>query len=61
MKVSLVLALVLFAAASAFAYSAGDASRGVSSFNFMMTEPAYMLLSGTLLIAIGGAVRRLSI
>ena len=61
MKVLLALALVLLAAASAFAYGAGDVARGVSSFNFMMTEPAFMLLSGTLLIAIAGAVRRLGL
>jgi hypothetical protein len=61
MRVLLVLALVLLAAASAFAYGAGEVARGVGSFALTLTEPAYMLLSGTVLIAIAGALRRLSI
>ena len=61
MKVLLVLALMLLAAASALAFGAGDMARGVSGFAIAMTEPAYMLLSGTFLIAIAGALRRLGI
>ena len=61
MKVLLVLALVLFAAASALAYGAGDVARGVSGFALAMNEPTYMLISGTVLIAIAGALRRLTI
>ena len=58
MKALLALSLVLLAAASALAYGAGDVAGG---FAFAMSEPAYMLLSGTFLIAIAGAVRRLSL
>ena len=61
MKALLVLALVLLAGSSAFAYGATDVAKGVSSLAFALTEPAYMLLSGTLLILLAGAVRRLSI
>ena len=61
MKVLLVLALVLLAAASALAYGAGDVARGVSGFAVAISEPTYMLISGTVLIAIAGALRRLSI
>lgn len=59
MKALLVLALMLIVAASALAFGGEDISRGVSGFS--MTEPAYMLLSGTALIAIAGAVRRISL
>ena len=61
MKVVLALSIVLLAAASALAYGTGDVSYGVGGFGFAMSEPAYMLLSGTILIAIAGAVRRLSL
>ena len=61
MKVLLALSVVLVAAASALAYGAGDMARGAGAVGFAMSEPAYMLLSGTLLIAVAGAVRRLSI
>ena len=60
MKVLLVFALVLLAAASAFAYGASDVAREVSDL-FTLTEPAYMVLSGTALILAAGAVRRLSV
>ena len=58
MKALLALPLVLLAAASVLAYGNGDAAGG---FAFAMSEPAYMLLSGTILIAIAGAVRRFSL
>lgn len=61
MKVFLVFALVLLAAASAFAYGASDVAREVGDLAFTLTEPAYMVLSGTALILAAGAVRRLSI
>jgi hypothetical protein len=61
MKALLALPLVLLAAASALAYGAGDVSRGVSGFSLALTEPGYLLLSGTALIAIAGAVRRLGL
>ena len=61
MKVSLVLGLMLLAAASVVAYGTPDVARGVSSFTFVMTEPAYMLLSGTVLLLLAGALRRLSV
>jgi hypothetical protein len=61
MKALLVLALVLLAAHSPLAHSATDVAKGVSGLALALTEPAYMLLSGTLLILLAGAVRRLSI
>lgn len=61
MKALLALPLVLLATASALAYGPGDVARGVSGFALAMTEPAYMVLSGTALIVIAGAVRRLSL
>ncbi len=58
MKVLLTLPLVLLAAASVLAYGSGEMTGG---FAFAMSEPAYMQVSGTVLIAIAGAVRRLSL
>jgi hypothetical protein len=61
MKVILALSIVSLAAASALAYGAGDAAHGVGGLGVALSEPAYMLLSGTILIGIAGAVRRLSL
>ena len=61
MKVLLVFALVLLAAASAFAYGASDVAREVSGLAFTLTEPAYMVLSGAALTLAAGAVRRLTV
>ena len=58
MKALPALSLALFAAASVLAYGASDVTSG---FGLAMSEPAYMLLSGTVLIAIAGAVRRISL
>ena len=60
MKVLLVLAIVLIAAATALAYSANVAT-GVSMVTAhasRTTEATTLLLSGSLLIGIAGAVRR---
>ena len=61
MKVFLVFATVLLAAASAFAYGASDVARDVSGFAFSLTEPVSMLISGTVLLVVAGALRRLSV
>ena len=63
MKVVIALSIVSLAAASALAYGAGagDVAHGVGGFGLAMSEPAYMLLSGTILIGIAGAVRRLTL
>lgn len=61
MKALLVLALLLLASGSPLAFGAGDVAKGISAFTLTLTEPAYMLLSGTGLIALAGAVRKLSL
>lgn len=63
MKALLVLALVLMAAATAFAYGS-DVATGMSVVaaatpTVVITEPLAMLLSGGLLLAVAGVVRRL--
>ena len=63
MKALLVLVLVLMAAATAFAYGA-DVAAGMSvgasaTPRMVITEPVVMVLSGGLLLALAGAVRRL--
>jgi hypothetical protein len=63
MKALLVLVLVLMAAATAFAYGSDVAARmsvvAAATPRMVITEPMVMLLSGGLLIALAGAVRRL--
>jgi hypothetical protein len=60
MKVVLVFALVLVAAATAFAYGQAGVSAGVSAVaSQASTEPTALLLSGSVLLGIAGAVRRL--
>ena len=66
MKVLLVLVIVLLAAATAFAYGHADVAAGVSAVvaqtaDVAVSEPATMLLSGTLLLGLASAVRRLSV
>ena len=66
MKVLLVHAIVLMAAATAIAYGRADMSVGVSLFvgqtaDFTLTEPLAMLLSGGVLLVLASAVRRLSV
>jgi hypothetical protein len=63
MKVLLVLAIVLLAAATAFAYGHAEVAAGVSvvvgqTADVVVSEPATMLLSGGLLLALASAVRR---
>jgi hypothetical protein len=60
MKVLLVLAIVLLAAATAFAYGHAGVSVVVDhTADVVVSEPAAMLLSGGLLLALASAVRRL--
>jgi len=66
MKVLLVLVIVLLAAATAFAYGRPEVAAGVSAVvaqtaDVAVSEPAAMLLSGTLLLALGSVVRRFSV
>lgn len=63
MKALLVLVLTLMAAATAFAYGS-DVAAGMSMVTavtpqVVITEPLAMVLSGGVLIALAGAVRRL--
>ena len=65
MRALLVLAIVLLAAASAFAYS-NEMTEGLSAVmsqtgDVVVTEPAMLLVSGALLLGLGGAVRRYSV
>ena len=60
MKVVLVFVIVLIAAATAFAYGQAGAGAGVIAVAAQVwAEPAALLLSGSALLAIAGAVRRL--
>lgn len=66
MKVFLVLSLVILAAAAALAYGRTEeattlATVAAQTTSVMGTEPATLLLSGGFLLAVAGAVRRLSI
>lgn len=66
MKALLVLAIVLLAAATAFAYGRADVAAGVSvvvaqTTDVVVSEPAALLISGGLLLALASAVRRLPI
>jgi len=62
MRAFLVLAIVLVAAATALAYGHAGVSASVSavaSHASQPTEPAVLLLSGSALLGLAGAVRRL--
>lgn len=60
MKVLLVFVIVLIAAATAFAYGHAGVTAGVSAVaSHASTEPTALLLSGSALLGIAGAVRRL--
>ena len=66
MKVVLVLAIVLLAAATAFAYGRPDVAAGVTvavaqTTHVVVSEPATILISGGLLLVLARAVRRLPI
>ena len=59
----LVIAIVLLAAASAFAYGRTDVAASVSvvvseTANLALSEPAAMVVSGGLLLVLASAVRR---
>ena len=61
MKVFVVMILVLLAAASAVAYSRADMAAGMASVVAHTTqadEPIWLLLSGSALIGLAGALRR---
>lgn len=60
MKVVLVCVLVLIAAATALAYGQPEVSAGVLGVAFRAwAEPASLLLSGSALLGIAGAIRRM--
>ena len=66
MKALLVLAIMVLAAATAFAYGHSDVTNGISavveqSGGIVLSEPAMLLLSGALLLGLGGAVRRYTV
>lgn len=65
MRALLVILIVLFGAASAFAYGNADTAGWTSmvshTSDMVQTEPATLLLSGALLLAVGGLVRRFSV
>lgn len=66
MKALLVLAIVLLAAATAFAYGRAGVAAGVSvvvaqTTDVVVSEPAALLISGGLLLVLASAVRRLPI
>lgn len=66
MKALLVLVLTLLAAATALAYGPSQTGADVATFveetaSSVATEPVVLLLSGGLLIAIAGAVRRMPV
>jgi len=64
MKVFLVLLLVILAAASALAYGGVDVVAGmaaVASHGSSADEPVALLLSGSLLIGLAGALRRFAL
>jgi len=60
MKVVLVFVIVVIAAATAFAYGQAGVGAGVTAVAAQAwAEPAALLLSGSALLGIAGAVRRL--
>ena len=65
MKALLVLAIVLLGAATAFGYGRADVASGLSTVvehtTDVFTEPVLLLVSGALLLVLGGAVRRFSV
>ena len=65
MKVVVVLVLVLLAAATAFAYSDIAVKSSVTAAAAQVaggtSEPAAMLLSGSLLLGLAGVVRRFTL
>jgi hypothetical protein len=60
MKALFVLLLVLLAAATVVAYSRADVMTAVVSHTSSASEPTALLLSGSALLGLAGAVRRLA-
>ena len=60
MKALFVLLLVLLAAATAVAYSRADVRTAVVSHTSSATEPTALLLSGSALLGLAAALRRLA-
>jgi hypothetical protein len=58
MKAILVTLLVLIAAATVVAYGRPEVAATILSHTPEPTEPAALLLSGSVLLAVGGALRR---
>ena len=59
MKALLALPLIFLLAAPALAQGADEVARDVSGFALALTEPVYLLLSGTALLIVACALRRL--
>jgi len=59
MKVLLALPLIFLATVPASAFGADEVAREVSGFALTLTEPVYILLSGTALLVVACALRRL--
>jgi hypothetical protein len=60
MKALLVILLVLLAAATAVAYGRADVLTAVVSHTSSTGEPAVLLLSGSALLGLAGALRRIA-
>ena len=57
---------MVLAAATAFAYGHADVTHGIAAVaeqtgEIVLSEPAMLLLSGALLLGLGGAVRRYTV
>ena len=59
MKALLALPLIFLISVPALAYGADEVARDVSGFASALTEPVYLLLSGTALLVVACALRRL--
>ena len=59
MKALLALSLICMLAVPALAYGADEMAREVSGVALALSEPVYLLLSGTVLLVVGCALRRL--
>ena len=59
MKALLALPLIVLVVTPASAYGADEAARDVSGFALALTEPVYLLISGTALLVVACALRRL--
>ena len=59
MKALLALPLIFLVAVPARAYGADEAARDASGVALVLTEPVYLLISGTALLVVACALRRL--